>query len=68
MVQRIMGLPGYGGGHLSLDIGNGPMSSAPYSMFFQTYVEPVPEPKCELVSAALLLGLVLLRRKFRQIQ
>ena len=40
------GNKGYTGGNLFIDIGSGPVSNFPYSMFLQTYVEPtaVPEP------------------------
>ncbi len=56
------GNKGYIGGNLFSDIGSGPMSLFPYSMFFQTYMEPtaVPEPAAPALLGASLLGFLLL--------
>ena len=59
------GNKGYAGGNLFYDIGSGPISFFPYSMFFQTYVDTaaVPEPVSLTLLGAPLLGFLLLHRR-----
>jgi len=51
---------GYTGGSFALDIGTGPMSFFPYSIFFQTFVETtiVPEPTSVALLSVSLVGLL----------